>query len=173
MAEEQTSGEREPDPDFTAGPFVTCRDPVHQLIKTISGLYLNPEDKGKEEQNPEAHPLWEEPLPPPPPVEEDEDSFISVMLADHLNQLEISVHGMEGEIMSQLGLVLQRMSILEQQLAEQKQHVQVQEAANQRYAGDVATTVKSKVEEQLHNLDVLARLYEMARCTTMSKNGTP
>lgn len=37
-----------PDPDFTSGPFVTRHDPVHQLIETISGLFLDSEQENNQ-----------------------------------------------------------------------------------------------------------------------------
>lgn len=54
--------ECEPNPDFTAGPFVTRRDPhpVRELITTFSELYIN-----SEEDNDSEAPL-DVPLPPPP-----------------------------------------------------------------------------------------------------------
>lgn len=45
MSEAGACGGCDPDPDFTAGPFVTRHDRVHQPIETISGLYLDLEDE--------------------------------------------------------------------------------------------------------------------------------
>lgn len=48
MSETEASNVRDPDPDFTAGPFVTHHDSVQQLIDTISGLYLEAENEAEE-----------------------------------------------------------------------------------------------------------------------------
>lgn len=68
MSEAEASGGCDPNPDpdpdtnFTAGPFVTRRDPVHQLIETISSLYLYMEDEAEEER---SHAPCNEPFPLP------------------------------------------------------------------------------------------------------------
>ncbi|XP_052475878.1 uncharacterized protein LOC128031594 [Carassius gibelio] len=45
--EDLSPGEKDesvPNPDFTAGPFVTRREPVKELINTLSELYINSEE---------------------------------------------------------------------------------------------------------------------------------
>lgn len=58
--------EYEPNPDFTAGPFVTRRDPrpVQELIHTFSDLYLNSD----EDNDSNIH--LDVTFPPPPPPDE-------------------------------------------------------------------------------------------------------
>lgn len=74
IRKEDTDG-HDPDLDFIAGTIVTRRDPVHQLIETISGLYIGSEDKEVEEKSHESLPLLKDPFAPlPPPPEEDEAS---------------------------------------------------------------------------------------------------
>lgn len=99
MSGAKASGRRDPDPAFTAGPFVTRRDPVHQLIETTSGLYLDSEDEAEEEKSLESPPSRDEPFPPLP---HDGKSLISVMLASRINCLEVSVSTLEGEVMAWL-----------------------------------------------------------------------
>ncbi|KAL6460748.1 hypothetical protein MHYP_G00307140 [Metynnis hypsauchen] len=58
--------------DFTAGPFVTRRDEVNEIISTLSQLYIKSDEEGEEDDSagPEdlgGLPEW--PLPPPPPPE--------------------------------------------------------------------------------------------------------
>lgn len=107
MAEARANGERDLDPNFTADSFVTRRDPVQQLVDIISSLYLDSGDEREEDWNPDTLPLLEE-EPLPPPEEEDEESLISVMLASRMNTLERNVYNLEGEIMSQIERVLQK-----------------------------------------------------------------
>ncbi len=85
--------EYEPNPDFTAGPFVTRRDPwpVQELIHTFSELYINSED-----DNDSNVPL-DDPLPLPPPPDDDKVSDIhpSTQVMDSLTN---RISALEGEV---------------------------------------------------------------------------
>lgn len=124
MAEARANGECDLDPNFTAGSFVRHRDPVQQLVDTISSLYLDSGDEWEEDWNPCTLPLLEE-EPLLPPEEEDEESRISVMQASCMNTLERKVHNLEGEIMSQIEQMLQKVS----ELANQNHEVQIRRSS--------------------------------------------
>ncbi len=52
-----------PIPEFTAGPFVTCREPVKKLVHTLSELYISSEEDDSI-ANVDPQPLSTTPLPP-------------------------------------------------------------------------------------------------------------
>lgn len=83
--------EYEPNPDFTAGPFVTRRDPqpVQELIHTFSDLYLNSDEDDDPDIRPDVTFL------PPPPDEEVPEIHPSTQFMDSLTN---RITALEGEV---------------------------------------------------------------------------
>ncbi len=85
--------EYEPNPDFTAGPFVTRRDPwpVQELIHTLSELYINSDDDN------DSNVPFDDPLPPPPPPDDDTVSD-NHPLTQVMDSLTNRISALEGEV---------------------------------------------------------------------------
>lgn len=85
-----TEGEFEFYPDFTAGPFVTRREPVRELITTFSGLYID-SDRELEAESDNCEADDDDinfPLPPPPPETEINDQDMVENLRRRVVSLE-------------------------------------------------------------------------------------
>lgn len=84
--------EYEPAADFTAGPFVTRRDPppIKDLISTFSELYLNSDNENESDVQPDI------PLPPPPPPDDIAPDFSPTEQFSH--GLAERVTALEGEV---------------------------------------------------------------------------
>ncbi len=64
---DETEGENPAEPDYSAVPFTTRREPIQDLIQSLSHLYFENEvDLDEHEDSPQYLPL---PLPPPPQEE--------------------------------------------------------------------------------------------------------
>lgn len=113
--------------------FTRC-DPVHQLIETISSLYLVLENDEKSEEISEAvSPLPDNdmfllPLPP----DEDDESLIAVMLVSRISHLEASVTTLEGEVKEKIDQLVAMIQNLAQQPSDQRCDAQVKEDVNKR-----------------------------------------
>lgn len=79
------------DPDFTAGPFVTQREPLQELIQSLGSLYLESDNEADDGE------LELLPPPPPPPVDEDEESLISLAIASKVHCLEVRLDMLEAD----------------------------------------------------------------------------
>jgi len=90
VSSDAVGDEGEPNPDFTAGYFVTRRDPppVRELITTFSELYINSEEDNDSETPQDVL------LPPPPPdVLDPEFSAQSIDgIVHHITTLEEALH---------------------------------------------------------------------------------
>lgn len=79
-----------PNPDFTAGPFVTRREPVKELIHTLSELYINSEeDDSIADADPQ--PCSTTPLPP----DEREEADLNLSLQAAIEELKGRVANLE------------------------------------------------------------------------------
>jgi len=84
------------DPDFTAKPFTTRREPIQEIIRSFGSLYLESEEEAIVQEEEEDVDLTN--FPPPPPLDEEEDeSLISLTLATKLNQLSMRIDKMEKD----------------------------------------------------------------------------
>lgn len=79
------------DPDFTAGPFVTRREPLQELIQSLGSLYLESDNEADDGE------LELLPPPPPPPVDGDEESLISLAIASKVHCLEVRLDMLEAD----------------------------------------------------------------------------
>lgn len=80
------------DPDFATEPFTTRREPIQELIHSLSSLYL---ESKEEAAVPNEDDGWND-LPLPPPIEDDE-SLISLTIATKVNQLSMRIDKIEKD----------------------------------------------------------------------------
>lgn len=84
------------DPDFTAEPFTTRREPIQELIQSLSSLYSESEEEAVVQEQAAVHEedVGFNDLPSPPLVEGENKSLIRLTIATKLNQLSMRIDKM-------------------------------------------------------------------------------
>lgn len=148
------------EPDYSTAPFTTRREPVQDIIHSLSNLYLEGEQENVEQECDYDDSL----LLPPPPNEEDE-SLLTMIMASRMHKVECKVDGLENssdvrfkDIQHQLKEQSNRMTAIECQLQHlvkkhQDHHTEVQQLENslstklKDECSQVKDTLEAKVQE--------------------------
>ncbi|KAG1945241.1 thy-1 membrane glycoprotein [Pimephales promelas] len=181
FSQRETGGNDPLSPDYSSAPFTTRREPVRDLIHSLSNLYLENEQEDLEQE----YDFDDSLLPPPPPPNEDDDC-----LAARMHKIECKMEGWEGssnihfkDIQYQLDVQSNRMTAIENQLQHilnlhQDHHTEIQQLEDSLSAkleagcGQVKVTLEAKVQDlEKATIDCLKRRDSQLRSLIQSSEG--
>ncbi len=89
--QKETEGEDPLIPDYSSEPFTTHREPIQELIQSLSSLYLE-----NEPENVEQECDFDDSLLPPRPSNEEDESLLTMIMASRMHKIDCRVEGLEN-----------------------------------------------------------------------------